>query len=254
MQVLLGHLPDSLSRVASTLNTLINPTFKATRPLWNNHPFVQRMEADPGFEEIASLSSKLSTLAILDVGRRTWLRKNRTLLISAFCLGSHHTGYTNLIHGGVLAALIDEVCAEYCNLGAPSLYPLTRHLSVEFEKPSPPGELFIAKVSTSQPFPFIHGIRKVWMECEIGILQGDDRVIPVVKARALFVFCKSLPRLRTCGETAESVEDLFTRTGDGTGSEVIYLSSRFKLWWALIFIASILMVRFWIEHMIYLLT
>jgi hypothetical protein len=51
-----------------------------------------------------------------------------------------------LVHGGILAALVDEGCAEYSNRGALTLYPLTKYLGVEFKKPSPTGGVFIAKV------------------------------------------------------------------------------------------------------------
>ena len=119
---------------------------------------------------------------------------------------------------------MDEGCAEYCNRGAPTLYPLTNHLGVEFETPSPTGEIFIAKVSTSQLFPLtISEPRKVLVTCEVSILRCDDRVAPVVKANALFILYGKLPQLPSCSEAYHSIEDLFAYKEDESllGSDLV---------------------------------
>jgi hypothetical protein len=54
-----------------------------------------------------------------------------------------------LVYGGILAALVDKGCAEYCNKGAVTLYLLTKYLGVKFEKLFLIKEVFIAKVSIS---------------------------------------------------------------------------------------------------------
>jgi hypothetical protein len=113
---------------------------------FEKYAFVKRMESEPRFEEITMFPRGPGTPALLDVGRWTWIERTGTIAISVFFLDSSHTGYTDLVHGGILAALVDEGCAEYCNRGAVSLYPLTKYLGVDFEKPSPTGEVFIAKV------------------------------------------------------------------------------------------------------------
>jgi len=106
------------------------------------------MESEPGFEEIITFPRRLSIPALLNVGRRTWIERTRKITILVFCLDSSHTSYTDLVHGGILATLVDEGYAEFCNRGAVTLYLLTKYLGVEFEKPSPIREVFIAKVST----------------------------------------------------------------------------------------------------------
>ena len=167
------------------------------------------------FKEIIALPRRLSIPALLDIGRRTWIERTGKTAISIFCLDSSYTGYTGLVHGGILAALVDEGCAEYCNRGAITLYPLTKSLGVEFIKPSPTGEVFIAKVSTSRLFPLtLNDSRKVCVRCEISVLRGEDKRIPVVKANALFILYEKLPQLSGCDEVCHSVEDLFTYKGD----------------------------------------
>ena len=203
------------------------------------------MASEPGFEEITAFPRRLSTPVLLDVGRRTWIERTGKTAISMFCLDSSHTGYTGLVHGGVLAALVDEGCAEYCNRGALALYPLTKYLSVEFVKPSPTGEVFIAKVSTSRLFPFTIGdSRKVCVSCEISVLRGEDTRIPVVKANALFILCEKLPRLPSCGEVCHSIEDLFTYRGDGPALAIAPVNKSREKWRIFIFITAVLVSCF----------
>jgi acyl-coenzyme A thioesterase PaaI-like protein len=203
------------------------------------------MESEPGFEEITAFSRRLSTPALLDVGRRTWIERTGRTAISIFCLDSSHAGYTGLVHGGILAALVDEGCAEYCNRGALALYPLTKSLGVEFVKPSPTGEVFIAKVSTSRLFPLtLNDSRKVCVRCEISVLRGEDKRIPVVKANALFILCEKLPQLSGCDEICHSVEDLFTYRGDEPSLAVARVNTSREKWRILIFIMAVLVSCF----------
>lgn len=182
--------PLSFRHVTSgtlTVNTLINGPLKSTMlsDQFEKYAFVKRMESEPGFEEITTFTRRLSTPALLDVGRRTWIERTGKIAISAFCLDYSHTGYTDLVHGGILAALVDEGCADFCNRGAATLYPLTKYLGVEFGKPSPIGEVLIAKVSISQLFPLtVKDSREVWVKCEVSVLQGEDKVFQVVMANA----------------------------------------------------------------------
>ncbi|KAF8862751.1 hypothetical protein BDZ45DRAFT_769052 [Acephala macrosclerotiorum] len=207
----------------------------------NTHPFVKRMESEPGFEEITAFPRKLGTPALLDVGRRTWIERTGKTAISIIPLNTSHAGYTGLVHGGILAALVDEGCAEYCNRGALTLYPLTKYLGIEFEKPSPTGEIFIAKVFTSRLFPLtISESRKVRVTCEVSVLRGEDRVIPVVKANALFILCEKLPQLPSCGEADNSIEDLFTYGEDEPLLGVTPMSVSRTKWRILVSITAVL--------------
>jgi hypothetical protein len=214
----------------------------STAPL-SEHSFVKRMESEPGFEEITTFRRRLNTPALLDVGRRTWIERTGKTAISVFRLDSSHTGYAGLVHGGILAALVDEGCAQYSNRGALNLYPLTKYLGVEFEKPSPTGGVFIAKVCTSRPFPLTtSGSRKVWVKCEISVLQGEDKIIPVVKASALFILCEKLPQLPSCGEAGDSIEDIFTYRGDEPVFDLAPARIASDKWRNLIFIAAAFVV------------
>jgi hypothetical protein len=77
----------------------------------SEHSFVKRMESELGFEEITTFRRRLNRPALLDVGRRTWIERTGKTAISIFRLDSSHTSYAGLVHGGILAALVDEGCA-----------------------------------------------------------------------------------------------------------------------------------------------
>jgi len=191
-----------------TIKSLSNPPLMA-KDLSNN-PFVQRISSKETYEEITSCHRKLKDPSILNAGRRTWIERSGKTFISVFYLSLHHAGYCNLVHGGVLAALIDHVSAEYCNYAAPGRYALTKCLEVEFTRPSPPGALFLARVSTSREVPFDLDTKKVWIECEIWTAPVDDKFAMVVKAKALFVLRESLPKLSS-SEAKHSIEELLLR-------------------------------------------
>jgi hypothetical protein len=230
-----------------TVNTLINGPLKATMlsDQFEKYAFVKRMESEPGFEEITTFPQRLSTPALLDVGRRTWIERTGKIAISVFCLDSSHTGYTDLVHGGILAALVDEGCAEFCNRGAVALYPLTKYLGVEFENPSPIGEVFIAKVSTSQLFPLtVNDSGEVWVKCEVSVLRGEDKVIQVVMANALFILCERLPKIPNCEEACRSIEDLFTYGGDEPARGVAPVGVPRGKWSVLVLISAALVAGF----------
>jgi acyl-coenzyme A thioesterase PaaI-like protein len=210
-----GHSSHD-ARETTTASTLISAALTAPLSIQSEeHSFMKRMESEPGFEEITIFPRRLTTPALLDVGRRTWIERTEKTAISVFRLDSSHTGYAGLVHGGILAALVDEGCAESSNRGTLNLYPLTKYLGVEFEKPSPTGGVFINKVCTSQPFPLTtSGSRKVWVKCEMSILRGKDKMIRVVKASALFILCEKLPQLPSYSEAGDSIEDVFTHEGN----------------------------------------
>jgi hypothetical protein len=119
---------------------------------------------------------------------------------------------------------------------------------VEFEKPSPTGGVFIAKVCTSRPFPLTtSGSRKVWVKCEISVLQGGGKVVPVVKASALFILCEKLPQLPSCGEAGDSIEDIFTYRGDEPVFNLAPARIASDKWRNLIFITAAFVVGIWVS-------
>jgi len=55
---------------------------------------------------------------------------------------SRYQGWRDVIHGGILATLLDEACVHACRTIGP--FPVTAEISVKFKKPVPPGaEIFV---------------------------------------------------------------------------------------------------------------
>jgi acyl-coenzyme A thioesterase PaaI-like protein len=190
-----------------TIRALPNPAKELP-----NNLLVECMASNDAYEEITSRPRKLNAPYMLNISRRTWMERSGKRFRSVFHLSQHHAGYYNLVHGGILAALIDDVSVEYCNHGAPSFRGITRLLKIEFKKPSPPEAFFLAKVSTPREFPFnINNSDKVWVECEIWAAPNGEKLALVVKAETLFVLRESIPGLLN-GEAQHSIEDVLART------------------------------------------
>jgi hypothetical protein len=82
-----------------------------------------------------------------------------------------HVTLVTLVHGGVLAVIVDEVYAKYSNRGTLTLYLLTKYLGIEFEKLSLTRGIFIIKVSISRLFLLTASrSRKVLVKYEILVL------------------------------------------------------------------------------------
>ncbi|KAF4632609.1 hypothetical protein G7Y89_g5520 [Cudoniella acicularis] len=159
------------------VNTLINGPLKSTilSDQFEKYALVKRIESEPGFKEIITFPRRLSIPALLDT----------------------------------------RDYAEFYNRGAVTLYLLTKYLGVEFEKLSPIGEVFIAKVSISQLFPLtVNDSGEVWVKCKVSVLRGEDKVIQVVRANVLFILYERLPKILSFEEVYRSIENLFIYRGD----------------------------------------
>jgi uncharacterized protein (TIGR00369 family) len=55
--------------------------------------------------------------------------------VSQFRAGRHHQGWTGVVHGGILAALLDEAMAQRLRLGG--LNTMTAKLEVRYRRPTP---------------------------------------------------------------------------------------------------------------------
>jgi acyl-coenzyme A thioesterase PaaI-like protein len=70
-----------------------------------------------------------------------WEDSTRTV-IGRFSPGIHHLGYPNRLHGGLLAALLDEAMAWACAMRMGS-YCVTGDLQVRFKDAAPLGETLV---------------------------------------------------------------------------------------------------------------
>lgn len=110
--------------------------------------------------------------------------KSMTMILH---LGSEVCGHPGIIHGGLLAALLDEGLARCCFAALPNKVGVTANLNIDYRHPAPADSFFVLKAVTVK----VEG-RKAWVEGRIETLPvggGDDDAEPVlvVEARALFI-------------------------------------------------------------------
>ncbi|KAE8355579.1 HotDog domain-containing protein [Aspergillus coremiiformis] len=104
-------------------------------------------------------------------------------LVSIFYLGSAISGHPGIVHGGLLATLLDEAMARCCFPALPNKVGVTANLSIDYRRPAMAEAYAVLRAETVK----VEG-RKAWVEARIETLpkEGEDPVV-LVEAKALFV-------------------------------------------------------------------
>lgn len=103
--------------------------------------------------------------------------------VSVFYIGSDLCGHPGIVHGGLLATLLDEGLARCCFPALPNKVGVTANLNIDYRRPAPAGSYFALRATTTK----VEG-RKAWVEGRIETLpkNGEEPVV-LVEAKALFV-------------------------------------------------------------------
>ena len=175
------HTPDE---VAAGINEYIN-----------DHPLSRNLRAHPAWIEsrphlrypASQRKHSLTAATLIGPGRITvpplvFLEEGKSL-VSISYLGTDLCGHVGIIHGGLLATLLDEGLAR-CGFSAlPNKIGVTANLNVNYRNPAPAGSYVVLKAETTK----VDG-RKVWVKGRIELL-GDTsepgRLL--VEAEGLFV-------------------------------------------------------------------
>jgi len=115
-------------------------------------------------------------------------------LVSITYLGSAICGHPGIIHGGLLATLLDEGLARACFPALPNKVGVTASLKVDYKAPCPAGSYVVLRAETVKT----EG-RKAWVKGRICVLNedGEDGTV-VAEGEALFVEPRqaaSLPKI-----------------------------------------------------------
>lgn len=120
-------------------------------------------------------------------------------LVSIFYLGSDVCGHPGIVHGGLLATLLDEGLARCCFPALPNKAAVTANLNIDYRRPAMAESYFVLRAETVK----VEG-RKAWVEGRIETLpeEGKEPVV-LVEAKALFIepkqaavsFCPCIPSL-----------------------------------------------------------
>lgn len=162
----------------------------------NAHPLVKELRADPKFtesrphldlpEEIRAHNLTAGTLAGLNkivVPPYVFSEEGGKSLVSVSYLGTSLSGHPGIVHGGLLATMLDEGLARCCFPALPNKVGVTANLNIDYRRPAPAGSYFVLRATTTK----VDG-RKAYVEGRIESLpeEGKEPVV-YVEAKALFV-------------------------------------------------------------------
>ena len=113
-----------------------------------------------------------------------WSEKDGKSMVSIFYLGTDVSGHPGIVHGGLLATMLDEGLARCCFPALPNKVGVTANLQINYRKPTAAGQFLVLRAKTIK----LEG-RKAWVEGWIEPLEveGDEQPEKLVEASALFI-------------------------------------------------------------------
>ncbi|KAJ6145048.1 hypothetical protein N7470_008943 [Penicillium chermesinum] len=109
--------------------------------------------------------------------------KSGKSLVSFMYLGSDVCGHPGIVHGGMLATLLDEGLARCCFPALPNKVGVTANLNLDYRAPAMADQYVALRAETVK----VEG-RKAWVEGRIETVPQDgSKPVVLVEAKALFV-------------------------------------------------------------------
>ncbi|KAL3458826.1 HotDog domain-containing protein [Aspergillus heterothallicus] len=162
----------------------------------HNHPLAQSLREDPAFsgsrpylkipEKIRTRNLTAGTLSNSEgivVPPLVFCNKETSSLVSIIYLGPNVSGHPGIVHGGLLATLLDEGMGRAAFLVLPNKVGVTANLNVDYRRPAMANSYFVmrAQVVKSEG-------RKAWVEAHIETLPEEGKEPEVlVEAKSLFI-------------------------------------------------------------------
>lgn len=104
-------------------------------------------------------------------------------VVKIFYLGSDVAGHPGMVHGGMLATLLDEGLARCAFPALPNKVGVTAMLNIEYKQPTMTGSFLVLKANVTK----VEG-RKAFVEGHIETLVGQgEEPVKLVSAKALFI-------------------------------------------------------------------
>jgi 3'-phosphoadenosine 5'-phosphosulfate synthase len=112
-----------------------------------------------------------------------WSERGGKSLVSISYLGANLCGHPGIVHGGLLATLLDEGLARCCFAALPNKVGMTANLNINYRSPAPADAFVVLRAKTTK----VDG-RKAWVEGHIETLVGEgEKPVVLVEASALFI-------------------------------------------------------------------
>jgi acyl-coenzyme A thioesterase PaaI-like protein len=145
--------------------------------------FVLEMSSRSNFRILSLNKDALKLPEVLGIDSSIWVDQAGRSLMSVFYLGHHLCGYTEKIHGGILATMVDDCFARCGSLVLQGQPLLTANLNVHYRSPALPGNLFLLHAVITET-----DARKVWIEGRIESFESKGMKPTVVaEASGLFI-------------------------------------------------------------------
>jgi acyl-coenzyme A thioesterase PaaI-like protein len=108
--------------------------------------------------------------------------KDGSEFVSLQYLGVALCGHPGIVHGGLLATLMDEGLARCCFAALPNKVGVTASLKIDYRKPCMAGQYVVLKAETTK----VDG-RKAWVKGRLETLPDEGVGELLVEAEALFI-------------------------------------------------------------------
>lgn len=177
--------------------------FVATDPITSKidntirtHPVAEALRANPDFSEsrphltipepLRERNLTAGTLAgpgKIVVPPYVFSERGGKTMISLMYLGGDVCGHQGIVHGGLLATLLDEGLARCCFPALPNKVGVTANLNIDYRAPAMANQYVALRAETVK----VEG-RKAWVEGRIETLPTDGtEPVVLVEAKALFI-------------------------------------------------------------------
>jgi acyl-coenzyme A thioesterase PaaI-like protein len=164
-------------------NILNHPLAKA---LFNDAKFSAsrpHLKIPPSLRQQSFTAGTLMGPEMLPVTPLVFATKDGTELVQIQYVGSALCGHPGLVHGGMLATLLDEGLARCCFPGLPNKVGVTASLKVDYRTPCKAGQYVVLRAETTK----FEG-RKAWVKGRLETLPPDgSQGNLLVEAEALFI-------------------------------------------------------------------
>ncbi|GAB7348553.1 hypothetical protein MBLNU459_g6945t1 [Dothideomycetes sp. NU459] len=185
---------------AETLNLFVpaNSRAEEINEHIKSHPLAQKLRADPAYSESRPHLKIPEAMRNHNLTGGTLLGEDKIAvpplnfanvaaelptLVQLSYLGPSLCGHPGIIHGGLLATLLDEGLARACFPALPNKVGVTASLTINYKVPCPADSYVVLKAETIK----VEG-RKAWVKGWIEILgEGVEEGVHVVEAEALFI-------------------------------------------------------------------
>lgn len=181
--------------------TMYNPSTEramAAEKLILEHPLTQSLLADPKFlpsrphlkipEQLRGQNLTGGVLLgddKIEVPPLQFSTADGSEFVSIQYIGAALCGHPGIIHGGLLATLLDEGLARCCFPALPNKVAVTASLKVDYKAPAMANQVLVLKAETTR----VEG-RKAWVKGRLETLVDEskgEKPLVVTEAEALFI-------------------------------------------------------------------